>query len=677
MARTLGWIAALALLAPAGPVGSLIEVAPDTFDGTYYEAWFDHSIAYSDSADRYVAVYTHGTSVGLEAASIDPDTGAVAKAVDLGSGFATAPSIAWNASKQRFLVAYAGESYGSPSKIRALILDETGAPVGGTTPFRLNDDELDWGGYSLQVQVASNGDAWLVAWVRKDISYDLGGDALRGRVIGGDSTNDAPVLVTGAIDLHVPDNGWISSADIAGGVGSGYLAVVAGSEAQGLSVSSAGAVGSVLAYPAELGDPQVAANPVNGEYVLAGSRWNEGDDYDPVLLRAAADGSPIGAVVNLDPTSARVVVPGTVNAIWNAEAGQYLALWFAEEGAGSKDFRIRAARLNPDLSELAVNLQVAAPAYGYSTYVRISPASRAGTTQVILQWDSDASALHAQRYDLGVNPGTPALSSPGQFLADGVTAIPAGGTTLQATFTAKALLSDPDGGPVRLQVEVREAAQGFNGIPTATGAPAASGSIGSVAVPLAAGTSYRWQARAIDAKNMASAWIPFGSGGADFSVRANALPTLSSLGQFRLDDGSAVPLGARLNGGAMSAIVADADGDLVRLEIEAQPVGVAFTNVATLTSAPTAPGSRAEIAWSIPGEGGWHWQARVVDPSLLPGDTTGWLPFGGNAETEADFLPVPEGSRNLKAACGGSSSVAGGAIWILVALLSARGARVR
>jgi hypothetical protein len=126
-------------------------------------------------------------------------------------------------------------------------------------------------------------------------------------------------------------------------------------------------------------------------------------------------------------------------------------------------------------------------------------------------------------------PATPA--SLGQFRTDAVTAIAVGATTPETTAVLKGTVSDPDSGQtVKLQLEVRPLATAFSNTATHESALLASGSIASVSVPsLVPGTSYHWQARAVDSLGAASAWTPFGANAetaADFIVAA-ASATLS------------------------------------------------------------------------------------------------------------------------------------------------------
>jgi Tol biopolymer transport system component len=113
----------------------------------------------------------------------------------------------------------------------------------------------------------------------------------------------------------------------------------------------------------------------------------------------------------------------------------------------------------------------------------------------------------------------------GQFEANGSTPIPSGATTDGTTVVLKGTVSDPDGGQVRLQVEVEPIGTAFDGNGLVTGAPVPSGSVGSVSVGgLVRARGYHWRARTIDGSDATSAnWVSFGGNletAADFLVEA-------------------------------------------------------------------------------------------------------------------------------------------------------------
>src|SRR5439155_980906 len=94
----------------------------------------------------------------------------------------------------------------------------------------------------------------------------------------------------------------------------------------------------------------------------------------------------------------------------------------------------------------------------------------------------------------------------------------------------------------------------------------------------------------------------------------------------------------------LRGLLADPDAaDSLRLEVEVRPVGTAFTQTPTQTGDRVANGQPGFVA--VPGlanNTGYHWQARAVDQT---GRASGWVPFGGNAESDTDFVVAVAATR--------------------------------
>lgn len=112
----------------------------------------------------------------------------------------------------------------------------------------------------------------------------------------------------------------------------------------------------------------------------------------------------------------------------------------------------------------------------------------------------------------------------------------------------------------------------------------------------------------------------------------------ASLAQTRTD-GTAIPVGQFISQSTvrLSGLVSDPDaGDRLVLQAEVQTVGVRFANTATATSDSVPTDSLASVTVSGLAENvAYHWQARAVDQT---GRASSWLPYGGNAESDADFV---------------------------------------
>jgi predicted outer membrane repeat protein len=146
------------------------------------------------------------------------------------------------------------------------------------------------------------------------------------------------------------------------------------------------------------------------------------------------------------------------------------------------------------------------------------------------------------------------------------------------------------------------------------------------------GQTYAYQVIAIDYENKLSS--PTNT----VTLTVNSPPAIQAgtLNQYNAS-GVAVAVGATLptNTVQMKATVTDPDADQVILEVEMQPLGTPFTNVANAVSGQAASGSTLVTITNGLASGSYHWQARVLDEK---GAATTWASFGNNAETAADFV---------------------------------------
>jgi hypothetical protein len=118
----------------------------------------------------------------------------------------------------------------------------------------------------------------------------------------------------------------------------------------------------------------------------------------------------------------------------------------------------------------------------------------------------------------------------------------------------------------------------------------------------------------------------------------NMMPAVPALlAQSRTDRSATIPVGGMTpeTKVVLRATVNDADvGQTVKLQIEVQPLGTAFTNRSTAEGPLVTSGSTAFVTVGPLANGSYHWQTRAVDQS---GVASPWVPFGGNAESVADF----------------------------------------
>ncbi len=136
------------------------------------------------------------------------------------------------------------------------------------------------------------------------------------------------------------------------------------------------------------------------------------------------------------------------------------------------------------------------------------------------------------------------------------------------------------------------------------------------------------------------AWLDGTSGNDEIYVKRFESAAPAGLDQRLADDSAPIAIG----GSAVDGNLRIASTTLETIEVEIRPVGTSFSGVATHAS-PSAPFSVSGLAPES-----YHWQARTIDGF---GFASAWTPFGGNAESAADFV-VPG------ATSGGGSPPGGG-----------------
>jgi hypothetical protein len=120
-----------------------------------------------------------------------------------------------------------------------------------------------------------------------------------------------------------------------------------------------------------------------------------------------------------------------------------------------------------------------------------------------------------------------------------------------------------------------------------------------------------------------------------------------NLRQFKTDGETAIGEGSNTDEGSMIATFQVQDGnesDVLTPEVEIQPLGTSFNNVATHTGDSVAySGTIVTAQVTVDGladQNQYHWQARTCDESGLEELCSGWVSFGNNTEEEADISIV-------------------------------------
>jgi hypothetical protein len=265
--------------------------------------------------------------------------------------------------------------------------------------------------------------------------------------------------------------------------------------------------------------------------------------------------------------------------------------------------------------------------------------------------------------------GNLALANPQQLRTTGLTVIPVGGSTNETTVTFQGLVTAAAAGTVGLDIEVKPIGQPFTG--SVSGSVAGQTSPATINVVISTGltdlNSYHWQARPTQGVLLGQ-WVSFGptnqsESAADFSIDSSTVgaPTAISLGQFEKDGTTPVPVGGPVKGrvvfkGTNGANTPSAAVQ-VRLEIEVQPSGTAFTNTPNVFSAFGASGAAATASWAQGKSGTYHWQARSANTF---GTASAWVNFSA-APIHFDFTRSSGGGGG--GGCIGTVAGSGGGFW--------------
>ncbi len=119
-----------------------------------------------------------------------------------------------------------------------------------------------------------------------------------------------------------------------------------------------------------------------------------------------------------------------------------------------------------------------------------------------------------------------------------------------------------------------------------------------------------------------------------------AAPT--GLAQYRSDGTTFIAAGGSIDQSTvvLKAQANDPEVDQVHLMVEVQLVGADFIGSATASGSFVVSGGTASVTLTNLAPGSYHWQATAMDTA---GARSSWIGFGGNPETEADFVVVAGG----------------------------------
>ena len=683
----------LNLLGPAIPLAASSSVVSKQDNGTAYNA----------ADDEYFVVWNENgttTQSDILAARIDAATGPVLASFPVANGAdATfAPAVSWNPVNNTYLVAWAngGATFSFATEsftIEGVILGASGSIAVPLFTISTSIPALD---DADGPRIAFDGAGWLVAWFT--FVNDAGGTTLDNDIY---ARTIGPTGTPGALlPLEVGAGAKSFSPSIAFGPGGNHLVAWLDTLANagdggvfGRTVKASDlSLGTVFEYsdPATVGylrnEPAVAAGATG---FLVG--WDEDDtnngQSDVLAARADSSGAPAGAIIPVEVDVSQNSYHATI--AWSAPMSQFVFAWY-HDASFSFTYDIAAVRIDASGAVLdATPISVATPGMSNpnSFYPQASIASRSGTGQVLLCWrvyGTTPLPLDAQRLDLNTPPDDPLAADLAQDQGATFAAADPAGTTytsMPRTMTFRsAAITDPDGHDVRLEIEHVVESGSYGAVATGAGTLGPSGTAATATISSISNGSFKWRARAVDALGGASGWVAFDApAGFDFAFLATTTPAPPALGpagvngQFRADGTTSLALGEltpELSVVIRATLAVDPDGDLVRLEVEVQPVGTAFTGVATGTSAFGPPGSHQVAVTGLATATSYHWQALCRDNSGAGNSASAPVAFGGNSESSADFSTGQASSSSRRKHCGIGAS-AGGSAWLLGLALAA------
>jgi hypothetical protein len=272
------------------------------------------------------------------------------------------------------------------------------------------------------------------------------------------------------------------------------------------------------------------------------------------------------------------------------------------------------------------------------------------------------------------------LTSPDQVKTTGGAQVPVGGSTNENQITVKGTVTTSMGGSVGMDVEYQLVGTAFSTTPTIPGvADQPSGTTFSVNITgLVLGAKYHWRARPVSSVTGPGSWVSFGGNSEsafDFSYDTSTTNPPTNLLQFEKDGTTPVPVGGLVKGRIIFAATngTNSAAGQVRLEVEVQPEGVAFSNIPNVFSS-FGPSGGATTARFSGRSGLYHWQARTANDL---GTSSSWVNFD---PTSPHFDYKGGGGGSGGGGCGATipagKSLGWGVIAVGLLLVALRGRRM-
>ena len=507
------------------------------------------------------------------------------------------PTISYSSAQGRYLVAWrhdpANDTSDADQRIEGQVIQANGTLVG--SPFTIDDPA----GQDFAPSIAQDGTNWFVVWT----------NALADANVKGRFVSAAGVPGIGADPDVESDAAARPSLDF---LGSTYLiawekGAVGARSIAARTMDGAGAFGTAITTVSQ------SANDADHADVSAGTGqflivWEEkptGSSFDILGRRADATLAFSGSAFSVNTGATDQLTP---RAAYSATSDLWYVV-YADPVTGNQD--IYGVRVTGAGTVFAADRLTNDGVVDRRPEIAWASSSNEMLVTYLFK-TNDPFQLRARRVSMDFQAPT----TPGQPVG---TPNPNNTGSHLVTWTA----STDDGGIANYPLERSFNAGAFTLVASPT-----TNSFQENALPEG---SYVYRVRAVDNVGNLSAYSPDSAP----VIVDQTVPTAASFAQYESDGTTPIPVGASA---ASSTVVLKASisdsATPVKLQVEVKLVGTAFDGTGLAESAFQANGLASVTVGSL-ANGSYHWQARAVDQA---GNAGAFVSFGGNAETEADFV---------------------------------------
>jgi sporulation protein YlmC with PRC-barrel domain len=507
------------------------------------------------------------------------------------------PTISFSAAQNRYLVAWrhdpANDASDADQRIEGRVIDADGTLLTGA--FTIDDPA----GQDFAPSVAQDGTNWFVVWTNALADTNIKGRFVSAAGVPGTSADpdtDADAAARPSLDFL---GSTYAIAWEKGAVGSRSIAA--------RTMDATGAFGTSITTVSQSANDADHADVSSGtgQFLIVWEEKPTGSSFDILGRRADATLAFNGSAFSINTGATDQLTP---RAAYSATSDLWYVV-YADPVTGNQD--IYGVRVTGAGTVFAPDRLTNDGVVDRRPEITWASSSNEMLVTYLFK-TNDPYQLRARRVSMDFEAPT----TPGQPVG---TPNPNNTGSHLVTWTAS---TDP-GGIANYQLE-----RSFNAGAFALVASPATNSFQENALPEG---SYVYRVRAVDNIGNLSAYSP---NSAPVIVDQTA-PTAASLAQYESDGTTPIPVGGTATSSTvvLKASISDS-ATSVKLQVEVKLVGTGFDGTGLTESAFQANGLASVTLGSL-ANGSYHWQARAVDQAGNPG---AFVSFGGNAESEADFV---------------------------------------